>query len=117
MSDIEEQAIRNSLVARVGAQIHGERWIAPLSADLAAVTGRVISGSQISHWRSGIRPVPDWVEAALLAVVAARSEAIVGEAKGLRKLSTILERRLAAQVAASPKPEPDPEPDAPSMGM
>lgn len=116
MSDIEEQAIRNSLVSRVGMTIHGDRWIAPLAADLSAVSGRAISGSQIAHWRRGIRPVPDWVEDALLAVVAARGKAIVGEGKSLRLLSGILERRLAAKVVTSP--EPDLEPDnAPSMGM
>lgn len=117
MSDTEEQEIRRDLVSSVGTTIYGDRWISPLAADLAAVSGRAISGPQISHWRSGIRPVPQWVEAGLLAVISGRIEAILGEGKALRKLGTVLERRLAAQIAASPEPEPEPEPDAPSPSM
>ncbi|MCP1549449.1 MULTISPECIES: hypothetical protein [Methylobacteriaceae] len=93
-----------------------------MAAALSQATGRSVRGPQISHWIAEIRPVPEWVEAALLTVLNARISELLANAGELRKVANGLERRAAARIAADAELVPDAEPEpeennAPSMGM
>ncbi|WP_264051040.1 hypothetical protein [Methylobacterium flocculans] len=110
-----DQEFRRELVIRIGQLIHGQRWIAPLAADLAAVTGRSIKGPQISHWLSELRPFPEWVEDALLRVINDRIAAILHEGKRLRAESYFLQARFAARLVDTPDPVPDEDALMPRM--
>ena len=117
-----DQEYRRELLTTVGPIIHGPRWIAPLAADIASVTGRAIKGPAISHYLSGLRPFPEWIESAMLQVINNRIAAIIHEGTQLRAQTSLLQLRLTMAFAASanrePEPEPEPEPDdAPSPGM
>lgn len=114
MAATKDQLFRRELVARIGTLIYGERWIAPMAFDLSRVTGRAIGGPQVSHWISGTRPYPAWVENAVLRVMQARIAEILDEGKKLRAEVLSLESHLASQLGPEPEPEPD---NAPAPGM
>lgn len=53
-----QMVVRQHVVA-LGEQAYGLRWQSDLAAALSKAASRKVGQAQISHWFSGIRPVPE----------------------------------------------------------